>query len=334
MRVTVVRPEELGASEEKLWREFQDLSPAAAHPCLSLPYARAAARVDEGGRIAVVEDGGGVSAFIPYSIEADGVAATLGGTQTALDGVVSSDAAIDLRAAVRGAGLRGWRFSRAPIEQRSLDPYRYQGSYHTNFIYFSDLRDGYDSYTRGLQKSGKNEIRGAARRRRALAREVDEVRLEWASHNPAYLPLLLDWKSKQFASFGKWLSHPANGVLVRELANIDGADCAAVTSVLYADARPISIILSLRRGRILSQWIASYDTEYSRFSPGTIHMLAMFAAAPQHGVEIVDFGYGGDRYKQRFSSGAVAVGGGGVWASRLGGVARSLYRKARFGAKG
>jgi CelD/BcsL family acetyltransferase involved in cellulose biosynthesis len=330
MRVTVVRPEELGAAEEKLWREFQDLSPAAAHPCLSLPYARAAARVDESGRVAVVEDGGKVSAFIPYSKEADGVAATLGGSQTALDGFVSSDAAIDLRAAVRSAGLRGWRFSRAPVEQRALDPYRYQGSYHTNFIYFSDLRDGYDGYTDGLAKGGRNEIRGAARRRRALEREVDEVRLEWASSNPAHLAMLLDWKSRQFANFGKWLSHPANGALVRELANIDGADCSSETSVLYADAKPISIILSLRRGRILSQWIASYDPEYSRFSPGTIHMLALFAAAAQHGVDIVDFGYGDDRYKRRFSSGADTVGGGGVWASRLGGVARSLYRKARF----
>jgi CelD/BcsL family acetyltransferase involved in cellulose biosynthesis len=142
--------------------------------------------------------------------------------------------------------------------------------------------------------------------------------------------LLLNWKSRQFPDFGKWLSTPANDALVRELANIDDADCSAVTSVLYADAKPISIILSLRRGRIFSQWIASYDLEYSRFSPGTNHMLATFAAAAECGVEIVDFGYGVDPYKPRFASGADTVGGGGVWASRLGGIARSLYRRARF----
>jgi CelD/BcsL family acetyltransferase involved in cellulose biosynthesis len=330
MRVTIVRPDDLGASEEKLWREFQDLSPVVAHPCLSLPYARAAARVDESGRVAVVEDGGRVSAFIPYSEEADGVAGTLGGTQTALDGFVSSDAAINLRTAIRSADLRGWRFTRAPLELSALDPYRYHGSYHTNSIYFADLRGGYEGYAGGLPKGGRNEIRGAARRRRALEREVDEVRLEWASHDPAHLSLLLDWKSKQFPNFGKWLSSPANSALVRELASIDGPDCSSVISVLYADAKPISFILSLQRDRILSQWIASYDPEYSRFSPGTNHMLAMFAAAAERGVEIVDFGYGVDPYKPLFASGANTVGGGGVWASRLGGVARSLYRKARF----
>jgi CelD/BcsL family acetyltransferase involved in cellulose biosynthesis len=144
------------------------------------------------------------------------------------------------------------------------------------------------------------------------------------------LSLLLKWKTDQFESFGKWLSSPFNHALVQELASIDSEDCSAVTSVLYAEAKPISIILSLRRGHVLSQWIAGYNPEYFRFSPGTNHMLAMFAAAAECGVEIVDFGYGADPYKQRFASGADTLGGGGVWASRLGGVARSLYRKARF----
>src|ERR1700761_9852319 len=104
MKVTVVRPDELDASEEKLWHEFQNLSPMAAHPCLSLDYARAVCRADESGRVAVVEDGGKICAFIPYSKGVDGIAATLGGGQTALDGLVSSNDRIDLMAVVRGAG--------------------------------------------------------------------------------------------------------------------------------------------------------------------------------------------------------------------------------------
>jgi CelD/BcsL family acetyltransferase involved in cellulose biosynthesis len=330
MKVTVVRPDELGPSEEKLWREFQELSPGTAFPSLSLPYARAVCRVDECGRVAVVEDGGQIRAFLAYSKEDDGVAATLGGTQTAVDGLVSSDVPIDVRAVARGAGLRGWRFSRAPVEQRALDAYRYQGSYHTELIYFSDLRDGYEGYKRGLTKGGRNDIASAGRRRRAMHRELGDARFEWHSNDPSHLSLLLKWKSDQFESFGKWLSSPFNHALVQELASSDSEDCSAVTSVLYAKDKPISMILNLRRGRILSQWIAGYDPEYSRFSPGTNHMLEMFAVAAERGVETVDYGYGVDAYKPRFASGAVTVGGGGVWASRLGGAARSLYRKVRF----
>jgi hypothetical protein len=277
-----------------------------------------------------VEDGGQICAFIPYSKGDDGIAATLGGGQTALDGLVSSSDRIDLRAVVRGAGLRGWRFSRAPGEQHPLDPYRYQGDFHAECIYFSDLRNGYDGYMRDLPKGGRNEIATAARRRRALEREVREVSFEWNSNNPSHLPLLLNWKSDQYGSMRKWLVSPFNRALVRELADSDSDDYSCLTSVLYAEARPISICLSLRRGHILSQWISAFDPEYSRFSPGTLNMLATFAEAPQRGVEIADFGYGNDLYKQRFGSGVHTVTGGGVWASRLGTAARSIYRKARF----
>ena len=330
MKVTVVRPDELDASEEKLWREFQNLSPISAYPCFSLDYARAVCRADESGRVAVVEDGGKICAFIPYSKDGNGVAATLGGGQTALDGLVSSGDPIDLRAAVRSAGLRGWRFSRAPVEQRALDPYRYPGSFHTDVVYFSDLSNGYDAYRRGLSKGGKNEISTATRRRRALEREVREVTFEWNSNDPSHLPLLLNWKSDAFEGMRKWLLSPLNRALVQELAHSDSEDYSCLTSVLYADGKPISIGLNLRRGHILSQWIAGFDPEYSRFSPGTLNMLALYAEAPERGVEIADFGYGNDRYKPRFASGVYTVTGGGVWASRLGGAARSLYRKARF----
>ena len=330
VKVTVVRPDELDASEEKLWREFQNLSPMTAHPCLSLAYARAVCRADESGRVAVVEDSGQICAFIPYSKGDDGIAATLGGGQTALDGLVSSSDRIDLRAVVRGAGLRGWRFSRAPVEQRALDPYRYQGSFHAELIYFSDLRNGYDGYMQGLPKGGRNEIASAARRRRALEREVREVSFEWDNNDPSHLPLLLSWKSDQFEGMRKWLLSPFNRALVQELADSDSEDYSCLTSVLYADAKPISISLNLRRGHILSQWISAFDPEYSRFSPGTLNMLAMFAEASVRGVEIADFGYGDDRYKQRFGSGVHTVIGGGVWPSRLGAAARSIYRRARF----
>jgi CelD/BcsL family acetyltransferase involved in cellulose biosynthesis len=330
MRVTVVRPDELDASEQRLWCEFQNLSPMTAHPCLSLDYARAVCRADESGRVIVVEDNGKICAFIPYSKENDGIAATIGGGQTALDGLVSSKDRIDLRAVVRGAGLRGWRFSRAPVEQHVLDPYRYQGDFHTKLIYFLDLRNGYDGYVRALPKGGRNEIASAARRRRALEREVGELSFEWNSNDPSHLPLLLNWKSNQFESMRTWLLPPSNRALVRELADSDSEDYSCLTSVLYAEAKPISISLNLRRGHILSQWIAGFDPEYFRFSPGTLNMLAMLAETPERGVEIVDFGYGDDRYKQRFASGVHTVMGGGVWASRLGAAARALYRKAKF----
>lgn len=330
MKVTVVRPAELGVGEEKLWREFQGSSPMGAHPNFSLTYVRAVCRADESGRVAVAEDDGTIRAFIPYTKGDDGIAVTLGGGQTGLDGLVSSNAPTDIRQIIRGAGLRGWRFSHAPAEQSSLDPYRYQGSYHWDLIRFADLRDGYDDYMRALPKSVRKRISRTATYRRALQREIGEVSFEWNSSDPTHVPLLLDWKSHQFESMRQWLSHPSIRTLIQNLADSDNDDCSGVSSVLYAGAKPVAINLSLRSGHILAPWILAYDPGYSRFSPGTIQWVALIEEAVARGVQMIDFGYGHDRYKQWFGNATYSVSGGGVWASRLESAARALYRRARY----
>jgi CelD/BcsL family acetyltransferase involved in cellulose biosynthesis len=333
MRVTVVRPAELGIAEEKQWREFQMSYLQGAHPNYSLTFARAACRADENGRVAVAEDDGVIRAFVPYSQGSDGIATVLGGGQTGVDGVISSASSadpLDLRQVIRRAGLRGYRFGHAPAGQAAVDPYRYEGGHHSQEVRFADLRDGHDAYTRALSKSVTKRITRTAGYRRALERELGDVRLEWNTSEPAILSLLLQWKAAQFEYVREWLSMPSSRPMVDELAGSDNEDCTGVTSVLYAGSKPVSIVLSLRSGQILAPWILAYDPEYSRFSPGTIEWLALFEEAAARGVGILDFGYGDDRYKERFGTGSYVVGGGAIWARRLEAAARSAYRRARF----
>jgi CelD/BcsL family acetyltransferase involved in cellulose biosynthesis len=330
MTVSAIRPNELGASEEKLWREYQNLSPLGGHPFFSLTYARAACQADERGRVAVVEDGGKIRAFIPYTSGPDRIATALGGGFTLLDGLVSDGDPVDLKAVIRKAELRGWRFSHAPTELHALDPYRYEGDYHHEPIYFVDLRDGYEGYLQGLPSSVKKRISRTGTYRRAVQREIGEISFDWNDADQSHLGLLLDWKSAQFESVRNWLSTPGVHELVRDLADSDSADCTGVMSVLSAGGKPISIIFSLQCDTIIAPWILAYDPDYSRFSPGTIEWLSLFEEAARRGVEMVDFGFGGNSYKQRFGNATYSVGGGGVWASHLESTARSLYRRLRF----
>ena len=330
MQVTVVPPAELGATEEKLWHEFQNSSPLGVHPWFSLTYVRAVCRADQRGRIAVVEDDGAIRAFIPYTKGDDGIAIAPGGGFTGLDGLVSSGVPIDLRAVIRRAGLRGWRFSHAPAEQSPLDPYRYEGDYHTDLVHYTDLRDGYDGYMNALPESVTKRISRTERYRRALQRQVGEVSFEWNSSDPSHLPLLLDWKSAQFETVRQWLADPSVRPYLRELADSDNEDCSGITSVLSAGSQPVAILFSLRCGHIIAPWQVAYDPEYSRFSPGTILWLTFFRESVKRGVEMVDFGYGDNQYKEWFGNSTYSTNGGGVWASRLGSAARVLYRRTRF----
>ena len=322
MRVTVVRPAELGAGEVKQWREFQDSYPAGVHPNYSVTFVRAACRADENGRVAVVEDSSGIRAFIPYTKGGDGVATTLGGGQTGVDGVISSNEPIDLRQVVRGARLRGWRFSHAPAGQAAVDPYRYQGNYHSGDVHIIDLRNDYDGYLQSLPKRSK--------RRRALGREVGEVSFEWNSGDPAIRDLLLKWKSAQFEYVREWLSDPLSRTMVEELATSTDEDCSGVTSVLYAGSEPVAISLDLQAGHILAGWIIGYDPEYARYSPGALMQVAQIEESRRRGVEIIDFGYGDTAQKREFGNASYRVSGGAVWASRVESAARSLYRRTRY----
>ena len=80
MKVTVVRPGDLGESEARLWAEFQKRSPIAASPLLSLTFAQAVDRVRRNARVAVVEEQGKIKAFFPYELTPNNVARAIGWT--------------------------------------------------------------------------------------------------------------------------------------------------------------------------------------------------------------------------------------------------------------
>ncbi len=158
MHVTVVRPSELGEGEAAQWRAFQGSSLMMSHPFLSLSYVKAWGLVAANARVAVVEDGGRIEAFIPYAIGDRKIAAAIGDIHTSVDGIVSSGVPLDMRAIVRKSGLRGWRFSRAPVDQQALDPYRYRGARDWRTVSCIDLAGDFDEYLSDLRDGVKKRI--------------------------------------------------------------------------------------------------------------------------------------------------------------------------------
>lgn len=330
MRVTVVRPAELGPSEAERWAEFQQSSPLASNPFYSLTYIQAVGRARVGARVAVAEEGGKIVAFIPYQLGEQKIAMPIDGLWTTIDGLISPNTPLDVRSAVRQAGLRGWRFFHAPAEQEALAPHRYHGSYHNTTIPIIDLSAGYEAYLSGMNKSVKERISRTATYRRALGRKVGPVTLDWNSHDPESLDRLLRWKSGQHDNVRQWLADPVSLEFVRNLGFAKSNDCSGILSVLSAGERPIAILLSLKRQQTLSIWFTGYDPDFARFSPGMIKFLAVAEEAAGHGVTRIDFGWGENSYKRRLGNASYAVSGGAVWASRVEATGRSIYRQLRY----
>jgi CelD/BcsL family acetyltransferase involved in cellulose biosynthesis len=311
MRVTVVRPGDLGPGEAARWAELQRTAPVTLSPFLSLTFAQVVDRHRPGARVAVIEDSGQIEAFLPFELT-PGVAMPIGYPMNNLQGFVCSGAPIDAKSVLRQAGLRGWRFRYAPADQEALLPHAYAEADVPCPVV--DLSAGYEAYRQGLNKKVLYE---ANRRRRGLERRFEPVSLVWHSAEPeADLKQLIEWKSGMYGGARELFADPVAVRIVEELSTTVSDDCAGVLSVLSAGSTPIAAMLSLAEPHGLSTWFPSYDAEFRHSSPGTMLSLAVAEEAPRHGA-----------YKFRLANGSYPVVGGAVWAHRTEEIARRFYRR-------
>jgi CelD/BcsL family acetyltransferase involved in cellulose biosynthesis len=314
MRVTVVRPRDLGTSEAALWWSFQHSTPAALNPFMSLTYVQVVDRFRTNARIAVVEDHGQIEAFLPFELGAHGVGMPIGYPMNNLQGFIGSGLPVDARWVVKQARLRGWRFSSVPVDQRALAPFHYEGT--TVPCPVIDLTKGDLSHISVRRKA-----------RRALELQLGTVSLEWNSTQPAQIDRLIEWKSRKYYGTSQLFSDPTARSIVEELATSNGNDCRGVVSVLFAGAQPAAVHLGLLGPRSLVGWFMSYDPALSRFAPGLILWLPLAKAAEERAISQIDLGAGQDTYKFGLSNDSYMVAGGAVWVSRPEAAARKIYRR-------
>src|ERR1700761_3361868 len=88
MRVTVVRPSDLGTAEAALWRGFQQSTPEGHNPFMSFTYVQAVGRFRANARVAVVEEHGLIAAFLPFELGAYGLGMPIGYPMNNLQGFI------------------------------------------------------------------------------------------------------------------------------------------------------------------------------------------------------------------------------------------------------
>ena len=323
MRVTTVRPSDLGPGEAEIWATLQRSSPLMLSPYLSLTFAQIVGSARPNARIAVVEDHGKIVAFLAYELTSMKLAEPIGYPMNDLQGIISADTEIDARSVIRKAGLRGWRFYYTPAQHRPLVPHHYSGT--TVQCAIIDLSGGYQPWISERGRSGTKRI---AEKRRSLQRHIGPVSLLWNSSRPEHLRQLLEWKTGKHSWMrGMFADDPSAIRIVEGMAAARSADCSGVVSVLLAGDQMVAVHLGLQGPRGLSSWLPSYDSELSRFSPGMMMWYPIAEEAVNRGIMLIDFGYGQHDYKFRLANGSYPVAGGAVWASQIEEHARGAYRR-------
>ncbi|TNY38537.1 GNAT family N-acetyltransferase [Thermomonospora catenispora] len=319
MRITVIRPRELGDAELAAWRAMQAATPRLANPFMSAGYARAVDLVREGARVAVLEEGPDLVGFFPFELTGRGVGAAIGGWLSLCQGLVHAPGLerLDARELLRGCGLTVWEYGTLVAGQPWFEPYTRK----TLGSVIMDLSDGFGGYVDRLRARGSKLVKQTRYKERKLARQVGEVTFDFDVRDAAALALVRRWKSAQYRAMGRVDRFSRRWVvdLVELLHDTREPGFAGCLSMLYADGRPVAGHFGLRSDRTLITWFPVYDPAYSRFSPGMMLHLRMAEAAAERGIQEMDLGPGvGWRYKEELRSHEVPVGEGVVRRRRPG----------------
>jgi CelD/BcsL family acetyltransferase involved in cellulose biosynthesis len=322
MRVTVVRPGDLGPGEASLWASFQGSSPELQNPFLSLTFARQVGRSRANARVAVVEADGVIVAFLAFELAPRRIGMPIGYPMNNLQAFVGRDTPLDARRVIRKAGLRGWRFVAAPARQRALTPHHYEGTAVEAPLI--DLSDGYKSYY--LSRS-KKFIEDAGRHLRSLERRAGPVSLEWGTSAPEHIRQLIDWKTARYGGARELFSDPGARRIVEEVSATRSEDCGGLVNVLRAGGRVVAVISGVTCPSGLTGWFTAYDEQMRKFSPGTLALLATAEEAERRDITRIDMGAGRDSYKLRLANASYPVAGGAIWAIPGERAARGMYRR-------
>jgi CelD/BcsL family acetyltransferase involved in cellulose biosynthesis len=315
MRVTVVRPSELGPEEAALWSKFQHSARIMLSPYFSLTYARAIDQCRSTARVAVVEDQGQIIAFLPFELGTHGVALPIGGPMNNLHGFIGSGSPLAARRVARKAGIRAWRFTSAPAEQHALVPF-HEMAVQCPVI---DLSTGYEKSLSARTKS-----------RRALERHLGTISLEWSCSGSDFIGQLINWKSHKYDGTRALFRDPTARSIIETLAASDKDDCQGVVSVLFAGERPIAIHLGLLGPEMLAGWFTAYDPELGKFAPGMIMWLPLAQAAERAGVSQIDLGFSQNSYKFDLANSSYVTAAGTVWVNRTEEFLRGAYRRLYY----
>lgn len=332
MKISVVRPRELGEPERARWREIQKADQSLDNPFLSVEFALALDDLRDYVRVAVIEQDNRIVGFFPYERHSFGIGKPLGGFLTTCHGLISvTGLKVDARDLLRACKLTVYDFDHLVAGQPTFAPYESD----VRPAPVMDFTAGFDAWLEQVRANSPKNLKTVRYKERKLGRDHGGLRLAWASDDPKELRTLLAWKSDQYRRTGRVdrFAQPWIVALTEMMHASKSPDFSGVLTMLYAGDVPVAGHFGLMTATTLVGWFPAYDPEYARYSPGIVHHMQMAAAAARSGLHIIDMGKGGKEYKDWLKSGTLYVAEGRVSrptpAAAVHWIGRTPFNKAR-----
>lgn len=301
VRHEVISIRELSPDLVKVWEELQDADRDFCSPFFSPEFAGAVGRHRDDLRLAILHGGGGIAGFLPFHLKRGGCATPVAGQVCDYQGVIGSVPGAGRRGAglLRGCGLAAYDFNHGLASQPLLAANAFSFSESRR----ADLRAGFGTWEQEVA-GGTKILKQLKRKQRKLEREIGPLRYEardpsgpaWAAFH-AWKDQLLRRQGARGFDLPGWLSG-----LFSDLRSLNAPRFAGMFSTLYAGDRLVAAHFGIRSGRAWHWWFPAYDASLAKFSPGLILLLRCVEEAARLGLEELDFGRGGQRYKHQFGT--------------------------------
>ncbi|GLW35709.1 GNAT family N-acetyltransferase [Actinoplanes regularis] len=334
MKISVVRPGELGPAELGAWRQFQKDRPGLQNPFLAPEFTLAVARQRPAARVAVLEESDGITGFFPFEVRNRVIGVPIGFGINDCQGLIARDGADwDEMALLKACKLPVLEYDHLMAGQF--------GRFHTSVLGspLMNIGDGYAAYVENRNSVG-DVVKQTLRKQRKMVREAGDERFVWDDRDPAALAALREWKGAQYRrtqQFDRFTTPWIAGVL-EELRASTSDGCRAVVSTIYAGDRPVAAHLGLRSQSVLAYWFPSYDQDLAKYSAGILLCLRMAEAGATDGIQQIDLGKSEALYKTRLKNAETPVAAGRAGRSWTVATARrtqtALSRTLRQGALG
>jgi CelD/BcsL family acetyltransferase involved in cellulose biosynthesis len=179
---------------------------------------------------------------------------------------------------------------------------------------YVDTTGGLDGYLARASKSGKDNMGQARRRTNKAEKQLGTIRFAADVVDEKALAAVVELKRAQYAATGApdYFDRPERVCLLTRLLHMRGTEFAGILSTVHAGDHLIAAHFGMRSGGVLHWWFPVYDPQFSSFAPGWILLRELVGAAPELGIERIDFGRGDDEYKRRAKTGEMSVAQGVV----------------------
>jgi CelD/BcsL family acetyltransferase involved in cellulose biosynthesis len=333
LKISVVRPSELGPGEIAVWLSMQRQTPALANPFLCPDFTLAVGALRPSARVAVLHDGPRLAGFFPFERRGLGGGVPIGHGLNQCQGLIHAPGAEwDPKALLRACRLSTWQFDNLVAGQRPL------GRFATTVVPAAavDLANGFAQYEKELQQKTGKFYREINRKTRRLEEEVGKVHFVADSRDKAALHRLVNWKSEQLRRKGALdiFTRPWITGVLDQLFSVKADHFSMPLSVLYAGDTPVASTVNLRAGDLLVGWHCAYDPQFAHYSPGVMQYIAMFRDAAVRGVRRIDMGTGTETFKRTLKTHDVFVGAGTAAANPAVGAAHQARAAATLWVRG